>query len=81
MYVLKKQGEMVWTAPVAGSGVHGNEPRCCIEGRDFNMYLWILASEEGLCFMELIASNNFDKCSGHNPQNGYTIISFNEGLP
>jgi len=31
--------------------------------------------------MELIASNNYDNCSGQNPQNGYTIISFNEGVP
>ena len=31
--------------------------------------------------MELTASNNLDTCSGHNPQNGYTIISFNEGVP
>jgi len=31
--------------------------------------------------MELIASNNFDDCNGHYPQNGYTIISFNEGVP
>jgi hypothetical protein len=28
--------------------------------------------------VELIASNNFDSCSGQNPQNGYTTISFNE---
>lgn len=38
MYVLKKQVEMVWTAQVTGSGAHGNEPRFCIKGRDFNNY-------------------------------------------
>jgi hypothetical protein len=72
---------MVWTTPVTGSGARGNEPGCCIEGRDCNKYLWLLASEEGLCFVELIASNNFDNFSGQNPQNGYTIISFIEGVP
>jgi len=39
MYVLKKWGEMVWTAPVTGSGTLGNEPRCCMMGRDCNKYL------------------------------------------
>jgi hypothetical protein len=31
--------------------------------------------------MELIVSNNIDNCSGQNPQNGYTTISFNERVP
>ena len=30
---------MVWTAPVTGSGACGNDPGCCIEGRDFSKYL------------------------------------------
>ena len=80
MYVLKKQGDMVWTASVTGSGARGSDPRCCIKVKDCNKYLQLLATEEGLCFMDLIASNNFDNWSGHNPQNGYTIISFNEGV-
>jgi hypothetical protein len=29
MYVLKTQGEVVWSVPVTGSGACGNEPRCC----------------------------------------------------
>jgi hypothetical protein len=51
---------------VTGSGACGYESRCYIKGRDFNKYL------------ELIASNNFETCSGHNLQIGYTIISCNE---
>jgi hypothetical protein len=35
---IKELGEMVWTAPVTGSGACGNELRC-VEGRDFNKYL------------------------------------------
>jgi len=31
--------------------------------------------------MELIASNNSETCSGHNPQKGYTIVSCNEFVP
>ena len=72
---------MVWTAPVRGSGTRGSEPRCCIEGRDCDKYIQLFASEEGLCLVELIASNNFDNCFGQNPQIGYIIISFNEGVP
>ena len=81
MYVLKKWGEIVWTAPVTGSGACGNETRCCVKGKDCNKYLQLLASEEGLCCMELIASNNFENCSGHNPQKGYTVISCNVVVP
>jgi len=39
MYVLKKWGAMVLTAPVTGNGACGNEPRCCIKGTDFNNLL------------------------------------------
>jgi len=39
MYVLKTQGEMVWTVPATSGAACGNEPRCCIESRDFNKYL------------------------------------------
>jgi hypothetical protein len=31
--------------------------------------------------MELIASHNFDTCSGFKPRNGYTIISGNKVVP
>ena len=65
---------------MAGSVVHGNVPRYCLKSRVCNVYLQLLASEERLYFVELIASNNIEHSSGHNPQKGYTIISFSEGV-
>ena len=36
---IKKWGETVCAALVAGSVVHGNVPRYCIKGRVCNVYL------------------------------------------
>jgi|TergutMp193P3_1026864.scaffolds.fasta_scaffold10646_5 hypothetical protein len=58
MNVLNKWGEAVCAAPVAGSDVQGTESRYCIKSRDCNVYLQLLASQEGLYFVEIIASVN-----------------------
>jgi hypothetical protein len=37
----------VWTAPMTGPGKQGNEPKCCIQGREFNKIAeQLLASQE-----------------------------------
>jgi hypothetical protein len=46
---------VVWTAPVTGPGEQGNEPTCCIQGREFNKIAGqLLASQEGTVFHGVI---------------------------
>jgi hypothetical protein len=36
MYVLKKLGGRLQTAPMTGCDEHGSEPTCCIKGKEFD---------------------------------------------
>jgi hypothetical protein len=45
----------VWTAPMTCPGEQGNEPTCCIQGREYNKIAeQLLASQEEAVFHAII---------------------------